>query len=130
MQRLFLVDTDILIDYLRGHPIAVRFVTQHADRITVSAMSVAELYAGVRGTAEGAERKDLENFLALFPVIPVSADIARVGGLYRKAYGRSHGVGLADAVVAATAGLSESALKTLNVKHYPMFSGLDPAYHK
>jgi len=26
MQRLFLVDTGILIDYLRGHPIAVRFV--------------------------------------------------------------------------------------------------------
>lgn len=130
MRRPFLVDTDILIDFLRGHPIAVRFVIEHADHITVSAMSVAELYAGVRGTAEDAERQDLENFLALFPVVPVSADIARAGGLYRQAYGRSHGVGLADAVIAATADLSDSALKTLNVKHYPMFGGLDPAYHK
>ena len=130
MQRLFLVDTDILIDYLRGHPSAVRFVIEHEDRMTVSAMSVAELYAGVRGAAEDAERQDLEEFLALFPVVPVSADIARVGSLYRQAYGRSHGVGLADAVIAATADLSESVLKTLNVKHYPMFSDLDPAYRK
>ena len=93
-------------------------------------MSVAELYAGVRGAAEDAERQDLEDFLALFPVVPVSADIARIGGLYRQAYGRSHGVGLADAVIAATADLSETALKTLNFRHYPMFSDLDPAYRK
>lgn len=130
MQRPLLVDTDILIDYLRGHPAAARFVIEHADRMTISAMSVAELYAGVRGAAEDAERQDLEDFLALFPVVPVSADIARVGGLYRQAYGRSHGVGLADAVIAATADLSESVLKTLNVRHYPMFSNLDPAYRK
>ena len=130
MQRLFLVDTEILLDYLRGHPIAVRFAIEHADRITVFAMSVAELYAGVRGPAEDAELQDLENFRALFPVVPVSADIARVGGLYRQAYGRSHGVGLAEAVIAATGDLSESALKTLKVKHYPMFSGLDPADRK
>lgn len=92
LQRPFLVDTDILIDYLRGHPTAVRFVIEHADRITVSAMSVAELYTSVRGTAEDAERQDLEDFLALFPVVLASADTASVGGLYRQADGRSHGL--------------------------------------
>lgn len=79
---------------------------EHADRITVSGMSVAELYAGVRGAAEVAERQDLENSLALFPGVPVSADLAKVGGLNRQAYGRSHGVGLAHAMIAATSGLS------------------------
>lgn len=43
-------------------------------------MSAAELYASVGGTAEDAERQDLEDFLALFPVVPVGADIARIGG--------------------------------------------------
>ena len=47
-------------------------------------MSVAELYAGVRGAAEDAERQDLEDFLALFPVVPVGADMARIGGLHTK----------------------------------------------
>lgn len=49
MPTPFLLDSDILIDYLHGHPAAVRFVADHADRVTVFATSVAELYAGVRG---------------------------------------------------------------------------------
>ena len=128
--RPFLVDTDVLIDYLRGFPAAIRFVTAHSDRIIVSAMSVAELYAGVRGGAQEEECQALSNFLSLFPVVPVSADIAKSGGLYRREYGGSHGVGLADAVIAATAVASDAVLKTLNIRHFPMFERLDPAYRK
>ena len=130
MREPFLLDTDILIDYLRGHATAVGFVNDHADHIILSAISVAELYAGVRGEAGDPEQLALVNFLHLFSIVPISADIARVGGLYRRNYGRSHGVGLADGVIAATAVSSEAALKTLNVKHYPMFDGLAPAYRK
>ena len=81
-----LVDTDILIDYLRGQPNAVRFVTGHGDDIIVSALSVAELHDGVRGDAEGRE--------------------------------------------SATAVAVDAALKPLNVRHHPMFEGLEPAYRK
>ena len=130
MPRPFLVDTDILIDYLHGRPTAVRFVTDHADRVIVSAMSVAELYAGVRGQARESEQLALANFLGLFPIVPVSADIAKAGGLFRRDYAGSHGVGLADAVIAATVVSSDAALKTLSVKHYPMFEGLEAAYRK
>ena len=125
-----LVDTDVLIDYLRGHPKAVLFVTDHVDDAIVSAMSVAELYAGVRGDSEGAESLALVNFLRVLRVAPVSGEVARVGGLYRRDYGPSHGVGLADAIIAATAVAVDAALKTLNVRHYPMFEGLEPAYRK
>lgn len=45
-------------------------------------------------------------------------------------YGKSHGVGLADAIVAATAQIENAELKTLNTKHYPMLKGLQPAYVK
>lgn len=130
MPTPFLVDTDILIDYLHGHPAAVRLVTDHADRVILSAMSVAELYAGVRGQARDPEPLALADFLELFPIVPVSVDIAKAGGLYRRDYGRSHGIGLADAVIAATAVSSDAMLMTLNVKHYPMFEGLEAAYRK
>ncbi len=130
MPRPFLVDTDVLIDFLRGHPIAVRFVNEHGDRIIISAMSVAELYAGVRGDFYEAEQLALASLLDLFPVVPVSSGIASTGGLFRRDYGRSHGVGLADAVIAATAVSSDALLKTLNTKHYPMFEGLVPAYRR
>ena len=130
MPRPFLVDTDVLIDFLRGHPIAVRFVSEHGDRIIISAMSVAELYAGVRGDSYEPEQLALASLIDLFPVVPVSSGIASTGGLFRRDYGRSHGVGLADAVIAATAVSSDALLKTLNTKHYPMFEGLVPAYRK
>ena len=47
-----LVDTDILIDFLRGQSKAIRFVHDNANRISLSAMSIAELYAAVRGAAD------------------------------------------------------------------------------
>lgn len=125
-----LVDTDILIDYLRGHPKAIRFVTESADDIVVSAMSVAELFAGVRGEAQEPEQRALQGFLELFAILPVTATVAKTGGIYRRDYGPSHGVGLADAIIAATAVAAEATLQTLNVRHYPMFPGIEPAYRK
>jgi predicted nucleic acid-binding protein len=64
------------------------------------------------------------------PVVPVSAEIAKAGGLYRRDFGNSHGVGLADAILAAAAEAENAELKTLNTKHYPMLKGLRPAYKK
>lgn len=125
-----LVDTDILIDYLRRHPKAVRFVTEHADDIILSAMSVAELFAGVRGESHEPEQLALRDFLDLFAIVPVTEGIAKTGGIYRRDYGASHGVGLADAIIAATAHASGAALRTLNVRHYPMFPRIEPAYRK
>ena len=84
----------------------------------------------MRGGADGAEQRVLERLLALFRVVPVSSGIARLGGLYQRDYGRSHGVGLADAIVAATATVEDAELMTLDVKHYPMFTDIEPAYRK
>jgi predicted nucleic acid-binding protein len=39
-------------------------------------------------------------------------------------------IGIADAILAATAEKENAELKTLNVKHYPMIKGLKPAYKK
>ena len=130
MSKPILLDTDVLIDFLRGHDKATSFVTINSKRIMVSAVVVAELFAGVRGGTGGAEQSVLENLLALFRVVPVNDEIARLGGLYRRDYGNSHGVGLADAIIAATATAEEVELKTLNVKHYPMFTDLEPVYRK
>ena len=88
---------------------------------------VAELYAGVKGEEELAT---LDNFISLFRIIPVSGALAREGGLYRRDYAKSHGVGIADALIAATAIAEKAELRTLNTKHYPMIKPLKPAYRK
>ena len=130
MSKPILVDTDVLIDFLRGREQAVSFINLESDRIILSSIVVAELYAGARGGKGDTEQNTLERFLSMFRIVHVTAVIARLGGLYKRDYGRSHGVSLADAVVAATATLENAALKTLNVKHYPMFNAIQPAYRK
>ncbi len=93
----------------------------------LSSIAVAELYAGVKGDSES---NALRNFVSLFRVIPVNLEIARIGGLYKRDYGKSHGVGLADAIIAATCEVEKAELKTLNIKHYPMLKEIKPAYKK
>jgi len=127
MARALLPDTDVLVDFFRGHSKAVAFVNANSSRIILSSLVVAELYAGVKGDAEQAT---IGRFVALFRVIPLDVEIAKAGGLYKRDYGKSHGVWLADAIVAATAELENAELKTLNTKHYPMIQGLSPAYTK
>ena len=95
MAGLILLDTDVLVDFLRGHSKAVAFVNAYSARIILPSIVVAELYAGVKGDEEQAT---LEDFVSLFHVVPVSAEIAKAGGLYKRDYGKSHSVGLADAI--------------------------------
>ena len=127
MAGSYLLDTDVLVDFLRGHSKAVAFVNARSTRIILSSIVVAELYAGVRGDKEQAA---LEDLVSLFRVVPVSGEIAKTGGLYKRDYGKSHRVGLADAILAASAEAENAELKTLNTKHYPMLKGLRPAYTK
>ena len=109
------------------HAKAVAFINRYSDRIILSSIVVAELFAGVKGSAE---QVALEAFVSLFRVLPVNVGIAKAGGLYKSKFGRSHGVGLADAILSATAEAENAELKTLNTLHYPMLKGLVPAYKK
>lgn len=116
-----LLDTCILIDYLRGKPEAILFLDQLNHSQFLSTMTLAELYAGVR---EGEERTALDEFIKTFQIAPVNDAIAKQGGLYQRKYYKSHGTDLVDAVIAATGETLDAELVTLNKKHFPMFPNL------
>jgi predicted nucleic acid-binding protein len=127
MKKPLLLDTDVWIDFLRGHAEAVSYVNAQADRVILSAVVAAELYAGARDEEDLAR---LDEFLAQFPSAPVTTETARSAGLFKRECHRSHGVGLADAIIAATALVHGAELKTFNVKHYPMLRGVRPPYER
>ena len=127
MDELLLADTDVMVDFLRGHPKAVAFLNRNADRIVLSSITVAELYAGVRGEAE---QEAIDAVIGVLRVAAVTGQCAKVGGLLKQRFGKSHGVGLADAIIAATAQIEHARLCTLNVRHYPMVVGMKAAYTK
>jgi len=123
----YLVDTDVLIDFLRGNAKAKKFVKTNFDSIILSSITVAELYSGVR---EGDERANLDEFIELIPVVPITGETAIKGGLFKRDYIRSHGTGLADAIIAATAKAHDATLCSLNKKHFPMVKDLKVPYKK
>ena len=127
MTKPVLINTDVMMDFLRGYPKAVALVRKQSARIILSGITTAELYAGVK---DDKELRILNDLISLFQVIPMSQELARLGGLLKKEYAKSHGVGLADAIVAATADTEYADLKTLDVEHFPMINGLKPAYKK
>ena len=112
-----LLDTGLLVDFLRKHASAAALFEKLPDDCAISVLSIAELHAGVR---DGAEREALSHLLATFLHIDLSATIAAQGGLRRRDWGKSHGVGLNDALIAATAIDTGRVLLSLNAKHFPM----------
>lgn len=116
MTKRFLIDTDVIIEYLRGRPPAIDYLESLEGALYVSAITVAELYSGVRDD----EREALDRFLSAFEVVPIDETLARNGGLCRRDYQPSHGVGLADAIVAMSAEALGARLVTLKRRHYPM----------
>ena len=81
-----------------------------------SAISWAEIYAGVRP----GEETYTEAFFGARGEVVLDSVTGRHAGSYLARYSRSHGLGIADALVAAAAATVGLRLWTLNRRHYPM----------
>src|SRR5882762_8474073 len=127
MPKKLLLDTDVLVDYLREYPPAVEYLESRQEELWTSSIVVAELYAGVR---EGKERMALSTMLSLFEVAAIDMALAERGGLLRRDFGPKHGTELADALIAATAQQTGAELVTLNAKHFPMLQKVTVPYKK
>jgi predicted nucleic acid-binding protein len=102
------------VHFEHGH---VAFVSKLPNDVVISGISVAELYACVR---DGTETQALSDLLDALEVIDLNRDIAQIGGLIRRDIGKSNGLGLNDALIAASRRcIRHACLYTMNVKHYP-----------
>lgn len=120
-----LLDTCIVIDLLRGRESAIAYATGLSETPSLSAVTATELLAGCRSARE---RREIERILSIFAVHTIDLEIARLAGDYVRTYGRSHAVDPIDALIAATAKVRTVELATLNLKHFPMFGGLERPY--
>jgi predicted nucleic acid-binding protein len=112
-----LVDTDILINFLRGKRKAKEFLSSLLEEsgIFCSAIAVAEIAAGMRPGEEDRTRA----FLGQIEVLDVTRDVAEKAG-HDKRFARGSNLELDDCLVAATAFINQAVLATGNGKHYPM----------
>jgi len=118
-----LLDTDILIWVLRGNTKAARLVDNTELRL-ISAVTYMELVQGARNRQELRSIKDFLSDLG-FEVVPLSENIGHRAAIYVEEYGLAEGLGLADALIAATAVERNLTLCTGNRKHYKAIKDLE-----
>ena len=122
-----LLDTTVAVDYLRGREDARDVI----DRILLhepllsSEVVRFELLSGARERELGV----IERFCSALSWLPVSADVSRTAGSLARRYRASFsGIDDVDYLIAASAIVADADLLTTNVRHYPMFAGLEPPY--
>jgi predicted nucleic acid-binding protein len=106
-----LVDTDVLIDHLKG---VERLPSRHS-KLAYSIVTRAELFAGPEHQVPDARR-----LLGSLEEIPVDRRIAERAGEIR----RNAGIRLPDALIAATALVHELPLRTGNRDDFRRVAGL------
>lgn len=122
------IDTTVAIDHLRGDEVATQHLRQAIDEdgmVLASELVRFELLAGVRDE----EQTALEDFMSALTWIAVDEQVSRTAGALARDYLKTHpGISDADYLIAATALLLDAELLTTNVRHFPMFPGLQPPY--
>lgn len=117
---IVLLDSDIVIEVLRSRDQGL--LTQWAalgesqSSILITPITIAEVGAG----AFAAEMEAVSRFFAPLVCVAIDDRIGRLAGEHLRRYGKSHGLKIADALIAASANVCQAALWTRNRKHYPM----------
>ena len=121
---MILVDSDVLIEHLRGQ-IAARDWLVHARQssgpLAISVVSLTEIAGGMRTP----ERREVMRLLGSMQRFEITGQVAWRASELMRTYRRSHsGIGLGDYLIAATALTEGLELATLNTRRCPMFQQL------
>lgn len=121
---MIILDTDVLIDAARGVDDAVNCLQKIEDKsfLAISVVTQLELIIGCRNKKE---LKFLELFLQRFEIISLSEQISDMAVSLLKTYRLSHGLLIADALIAATAIVVNAQMISKNQKDYRFIEHLD-----
>lgn len=123
-----LLDTSVIVDHLRDDPRAVALLAdllEREERVWAATPTRTEILAGVRPK----ERAPMVELFGILSWVEIDVAVADAAGALAQRYRSSHGgIDTIDYLVAAAAQSIGATLVTLNVKHFPMFAGLEPAY--
>lgn len=116
------IDSDILIDHLRGFQPAKVFLNLFYEKNInglISTITVMELLSG-RSASEEVRRIKIEKLLSLFKAVDITFSIAEKAGELRRKYSTNP----IDSLIAATALNFNCKLVTCNINHYQIIDDL------
>lgn len=119
---MILLDTNILIQILKGDQTTIDKVQSFSEDIAISSISSMELYYGAFNKAEV---KKIEKFLSLFKVIHLNREISTKSIKLIQTYAKNHHLDIPDSLIAATALVGNYTLLTYNVKDFKYIKDLN-----
>lgn len=124
MNELIIVDTDILIDIGRGNAVAITYLEnlEASSKIAISAVTQMELFVGCQNKRE---LRATEQFLERFEILKLNEQISNIAVDLLREYRLSHGLLIADAIIAATAISFEVPFTSKNQKDYRFIESLN-----
>ena len=118
-----LIDTDVLIWYMRGNKKAYNLI-EKLDGFYISVVTYIELVQGMRNKQELTElRKAIRDWNT--NILYINEEISAKAMFYVERHYLSHSLQLADALVCATAIVNGLPLLTANDKHYRIINQLE-----
>ena len=123
MAATVLVDTNVLIDFERGNKETGQSLDEIEghSKLAISAMTQMEMIAGRRNKPE---LRILQSFLRRFDIVPFNATITTKTIDILLQYKLSHGLLIADALIAATAMTTQAPLLTANQRDFRFIEAL------
>lgn len=117
----YLIDSDVLIDYLRGSSTTRDFLFELKKEgiLMISVINVVEIYSG-RDIKNKKKKKLIDNFIDEFKIITLEKGLSENAGKIRMEYQTP----FADAIIAASAIETKSFLVTRNIKHFSKIKNL------
>jgi len=120
---LIIVDTDILIDAGRNVNEALNCLQKIEQRLPVAVSSVTQMEL-IIGCRNNNELDSLEQFLCRFHIIRLNEQISDTAIDLLKRYRLSHGLLIADALIAATAFIADLSFVSKNQRDYRFIEDL------
>lgn len=117
-----LIDTDVLIWYMRGNMRAAKVL----DQLPGPALSIVAYMELVQGMRNKRELKALRETIGMWgaDILPINESISHKAMFLVEQHFHSHSLRLADALIGATAIEHGQSLLTANIRHYRVIKGL------
>ena len=126
----YLVDTDVIINYLKGELKSKDFLLRIIDEEALGFFSVITEAELLSGALDAKDEASIYAVLDVMTAIEVGRDIAISAGKLRRKYYAAHKLLLPDAILAATAKEKGLILATANEKHFKILTEIKKEYVK
>ena len=123
------IDTDILVDFLRGNREATSLISRLEERrfrLATTAVNEFELYYGAHKSKEPEKAIALtRQLLGRLVVLPLTSNSAKKAGhIYAKLERQGTPIGLRDTLIGAIAQTRDFSVATKNLNHFQKIDGL------